>query len=90
MGKRTQRARILDQKIEMNVREPQKNILSLHEAVTCITARKPLKLSEIVTRLAKLKYRFNTDDPLQEVEAYLASVEGRRRFRRTSGRFSPA
>jgi hypothetical protein len=63
--------------------------LSIREAITKVTARQPLGLSELVDAVQRIGYRFESKNPRNSVGAYLYSPHGRKHFRRVNGKFSP-
>lgn len=63
--------------------------LSIREAITKVTSRQPLGLSELVDAVQRIGYRFESKNPRNSVGAYLYSPHGRKHFKRSNGKFSP-
>jgi hypothetical protein len=60
-----------------------------HEAISQVTAKKPLTIREIVEAVQKVDYTFSSSNPVNSVGAFLYGT-GKKAFKRVDGRFSPA
>jgi hypothetical protein len=67
-----------------------KNTMNIQEAISQVTAKKPLRIREIVEAVQKIGYKFTSSNPVNSVGAWLYSAAGKRAFKRADGRFSPA
>lgn len=65
------------------------NSMNIREAVAKVTAKRPLTIREIVDEVQKIGYRFQSSNPVNSVGAYLYGA-GKRDFKRTNGKFTPA
>jgi hypothetical protein len=65
------------------------NGMSIREAVTKVTSKKPMGLSELVAAVERIGYKFESTNPRNSVGAYLYSPYGKKYFRRVDGKFSP-
>jgi hypothetical protein len=64
------------------------NSMNIREAVSRVTAKKPLSIREIVAEVQKIGYRFQSSNPVNSVGAYLYGA-GKKEFKRTDGKFTP-
>jgi hypothetical protein len=65
------------------------NGMSIREAITKVTSKQPLGLSDLVEAVQRIGYKFESNNPRNSVGAYLYSPYGKKHFRRTNGKFSP-
>lgn len=63
------------------------NKMSVREAITQATAKKPLSIHEIVEAVQKNGYKFSSSNPVNSVGAFLYSENGKKHFKRLDGKF---
>lgn len=63
-----------------------RNVLSLKAAVVKVTKDKAMTKDEILAAIAKLGYRFNTDNPVSSLNSVLYA---KKQFKNVGGKFSP-
>ena len=66
------------------------NTMNIREAITKVTAAKPLSVRDIVGAVQKTGYKFTSRNPVNSVGAYLYGAHGRKHFKRVDGKFAPA
>jgi hypothetical protein len=66
------------------------NTMNIREAITKVTAAKPLSVREIVGAVQKTGYKFTSTNPVNSVGAYLYGTHGKKHFKRVDGKFAPA
>lgn len=66
------------------------NGLSIREAITRVTSKQALGLTDLVNAVQAIGYKFESKNPRNSVGAYLYSPYGKKHFRRVNGKFSPA